>query len=60
LIARPLSTVTRIAQVSGQSCGQTARANSAGAFMFVSKGCADEGVDFITFWRSDLTHDRQK
>jgi hypothetical protein len=33
LTARPFSTVTRIAQVSGQSCGQTARANSVGAFI---------------------------
>jgi hypothetical protein len=38
LIARPFSTVTRIAQVSGQSCGHTARANSVGAFIAIDPG----------------------
>src|SRR5262249_4321246 len=44
LIARPFSTVTRIAQVSGQSCGQTARANSVGAFIEVGLVLADRSA----------------
>ncbi|CAM2169288.1 hypothetical protein BO443_180169 [Burkholderia orbicola] len=36
LIALPFSTVTRIAHVSGQSCGQTARATWVAAFIVLN------------------------
>ncbi|MBR8069573.1 hypothetical protein KDX14_08625 [Burkholderia cenocepacia] len=41
LIALPFSTVTRIAHVSGQSCGQTARATWVAAFIVLN---AEMGV----------------